>query len=330
MSNKSKSSKKVENDSDSDSDMSLNGDTNESFVDVGFIEDDNVEDLTADDLKLDRIILRSPFFTSKIGGKPAWLDYKNLPLAVGAGSISDINNNKKPIYLKCEKCESQLVFLLQIYAPINSNDKFIKEIENVDDVFHRVLYVFLCANIECNSSRTFKVLRSQLNRKNEFYEFDAPPEMSDSEADLKLSSTHLHKFYKNLHDKNMLNLCSVCGLACTNKCSKCSFSFFCCRNHQVYDWTQMNHKVFCAKYAGSIASGNVDELIQNWLNDENSNEKYPPQQKETKPNSIHFFPEHEIVIEPEELEFIKQKQLNEAKSNVFKLFLNGEIAWFFE
>ena len=313
MSNKPKSNKKIENDSDSDSDISLDGNNEESCVDVGYIDDENTEELTPDDLKLDRILLRSPFFTSKIGGKPAWLDYKNLPLAVGAGAINEINNNVKPIYLKCEKCEAQLIFLLQIYAPINSYDKFIDQIENIDDTFHRILYVFLCANTECTNARTFKVLRSQLNRKNQFYDYEAPPEMTDSDADLKLSSTHLHKFYKNLYERNMLNLCSVCGLSCTNKCSKCSFSFFCSRNHQIFDWTQMNHKSLCAKYASSIS--NVDELIKNWIDDENSNEKYPTKREDEKnKNLITLFPEHEIIIEPEELEFIKQKQKNEAKS----------------
>jgi pre-rRNA-processing protein TSR4 len=313
MSNKSKSTRKIENDSDSDSDISLDGENNESSVDVGFIDDENTEELTSDDLKLDRILLRSPFFASKIGGKPAWLCYRNLPLAVGAGAITEINNNDKPIHLKCEKCEAQLIFLLQIYAPINRNDKFFNQIENAENTFHRILYVFLCANTECTNARTFKVLRSQLNRKNEFYNFEAPPEMTDTDADLKLSSGHLHKFYKNLYEKNMLNTCSVCGFGCTNKCSKCSFSFFCSRNHQVFDWTQMNHKSLCAKYSSSL--NNVDELIQNWIDDENSNEKYPSKREDEKnKNLIQFFPEHEILIEPEELEFVKQKQKNDAKS----------------
>ncbi len=316
MSSKPKTSKKVENDSDSDSDISLNGE--DEYVDVGYIDDENASELTADDLKLDRILLRSPFFTSKIGGKPAWLDYKNVPLAVGAGAIKEINNNIKPMFLKCEKCDAQLVFLLQIYAPINTNDKFIDQIENINDTFHRILYVFLCANTECTNARTFKVLRSQLNRKNDFYEYEAPPEMTDSEADLKVSSTHLHKFYKNLHEKNMLNLCSVCGLSCTNKCSKCSFSFFCSRNHQIFDWTQMNHKSLCAKYASAIS--NVDELVQNWIDDENSNEKYPINREDEKnKNLVTVFPEHEIIIEPEEIELIKQKQKNDAKSKFLVL-----------
>ena len=81
----------------------------------------------------------------------------------------------------------------------------------------------------------------------------------------------------------------------------------------------MNHKVFCAKYADSLASGNVDELIENWLNDENSNEKYPFKQSETNNTLVHYFPEHEIAIEPEELEYIKQKQRNDASQYTFLL-----------
>ena len=324
MSNtKSKPNKKVENDSDSDSDLSF-CDEYEAGVSVGLIDDSNLDELTAEDLKLDRILMRSPFFLSKIGGKPSWLDHKNLPLAVNAGSLSETNNNSKPIHLKCDNCESQLVFLLQIYAPIMPSDKFASQIESLDDAFHRVLYVFLCANTECSpaSKRTFKILRSQLNRKNDFFAYEAPPEMTDSAADLQLSFDHLHKFYTNLHEKNMLNLCSVCGLACTNKCAKCSFSFFCCRNHQVHDWTQLNHKVFCIKYAKAVKAGQTQELIKSWIDDENSNEKYPPREvngeKTTKGAPICLFPEHEIIIEPEELEYLKQMEKNEAKSKFIR------------
>lgn len=298
---KSKQNKKpqlVESDSDSDSDISIN-DGAESRIDVGLIDDD-LDGLTEDDLKLNRILMRSPFFASKVGGKPAWLDYSNVPLAVGAGTMTDSNNNsKKQITLECDQCKSQLVFLLQIYAPIMESDKFFDQVEDKDS-FHRVLFVFLCANTQC-ASRTFKVLRSQINRKNDFFSYDAPPELNDDESDYELCKTHLKPFYKNLYEKNLLNLCPVCGLSCTKKCAKCSFSFYCSQSHQVFDWTKMNHKALCSRYDKNLS---VDEIIENWIDDENSSEKMPNE------TGNHYFPEYEIVIEPEELDYSK---LNEKK-----------------
>ena len=84
----------------------------------------------------------------------------------------------------------------------------------------------------------------------------------------------------------------------------------------------MNHKSLCAKYTSSL--NNVDELIQNWVDDENSNEKYPSKREDEKnKNLIQFFPEHEILIEPEEMEFVKQKQKNDAKSkNLYIVWSN--------
>lgn len=229
------------------------------------------------------------------------MDYSNVPLAVGAGQINQDNNNneKKSLELQCKCCKSQLVFLLQIYAPIASNDKFLDRTENLDDSFHRVIYVFLCTSTECKD-RTFKVLRSQLNRKNDFFAYDAPPTNEDSESDLELSKLHLKNFYKNLYEKNLLNQCSVCGLACSKKCSRCNFAFFCSQPHQLFDWTKLNHKNLCNKYSPT----NVDELISNWIDDENSSAKY------SNEKTLSIFPEREIIIEPESLDL---EQLNKEK-----------------
>jgi len=130
----SKTSKKnpknqILNESDSDSDVSIS--EGETAIDVGLIDDVEDEELTQDELKLSRLLMRSPFFPSKVGGKPAWLDYSNVPLAVGSTPSSDVsndsnNNSKQPIVLQCDNCKSQLVFLLQIYAPISSKRRVFK------------------------------------------------------------------------------------------------------------------------------------------------------------------------------------------------------------
>jgi hypothetical protein len=141
--------------------------------------------------------------------------------------------------------------------------------------------------------RTYRVLRSQINRENDFYSPEAPPD------ELKECEAHLKEFYKNLHEKNRLNLCSVCGLTSSKKCSKCNFAVYCSQNHQLFDWTKLNHKTLCSHYS---PTNSVDQIIENWLNDESSNEKY------TKESNNHVFPEREIIIEPEQIDLKKLKQ----------------------
>lgn len=284
---------------DSDSDMDLD-DLAQSRVDVGYI-DTNLDELNEKELQLYRIRMKSPFFPCKVGGKPAWLDYVNVPLAVGAGQMTDSNNNKSSIELQCLSCKSQLVFLLQIYAPIGGpNDQFCDQAQCLEDAFHRVLYVFLCSNQGCKS-RTFKVYRSQLNRENDFFSYDPPPqdyEEDDIEQELYDSKDHLKKFYLNIHKKNMLNQCAVCGLACSKKCSRCNFSFFCSQNHQIVDWTKLNHKSLCSKYS----SPDVDKIVLEWVEDENSQLKCLEEKNST------VFPEREILIEPEVIDIAKLKK----------------------
>lgn len=116
-------------------------------VELGFLEKvDDPERLT------------SPFFPSKVGGKPAWLDLRGLP---------------HPERLACSVCGKPCVFLLQVYAPLPSNPR----------AFHRTVFIFMCRNASCHDSgetKAFKVFRSQLLKVNDFYE---PPSSSDSESD---------------------------------------------------------------------------------------------------------------------------------------------------
>ncbi|RNA31608.1 Programmed cell death 2 [Brachionus plicatilis] len=291
-----KMNSEIEQDSDSDIDYD---DLTQSSVDVGYI-DTSMEELSEKELQLYRIQMKSPFFPNKVGGKPAWLDYSSAPHALGAGVMNDSNNNKSE-ELQCLSCKSQLVFLLQIYAPIGGqNDQFSNEAECLEDAFHRVLYVFLCSNQGCKA-RTFKAYRSQLNRENDFFSHDPPPEdydEDDFEQELADSKDHLKKFYLNLYKKNMLNQCAVCGLACTKKCSRCNFVFFCSQAHQLIDWTKLNHKTLCTKYSNP----DLDQMILEWVQDENSQLKYFEEKNSP------LFPEREILIEPEELDVAKLKR----------------------
>lgn len=127
----------------------------ETNVDVGLIEDDP-EELNPEDRKLAAMRLRSPFFPSKVGGKPAWLDFSQV----------------STVSLTCESCKSQMAFLLQIYAPVSGKDQ---PLESPLDCFHRVLYVFVCNSNQC-TVKSAKIIRSQMRRQNEFYSYEAPPQ----------------------------------------------------------------------------------------------------------------------------------------------------------
>jgi len=120
------------------------------MVELGFLE------------KCDSWRLESKFFPSKIGGKPAWLDLKNIP-------------DKKD--LECEYCGDPCIFLCQIYAPY----------EEDANAFHRSIYVFICKKIECcksNQNGNLKVFRSQLNRVNNFYPSEPPIEQKNWRTDI--------------------------------------------------------------------------------------------------------------------------------------------------
>ena len=114
----------------------------ESDLDLGFAE------------KAPSWLLGSRFFHSKLGGRPSWLNLSQLP------QTED---------LTCQNCENPLVFLLQIYAPLDANPKS----------FHRVIFVFMCVNAGCHqglSTKPFVVLRCQLGRQNEFFPYEPPME----------------------------------------------------------------------------------------------------------------------------------------------------------
>ena len=240
------------------------------------------------------------------------LDYSALPLAVGA-TVASNNNTKQPIVLKCDNCKSQLSFLLQIYAPISNTDKYYDLIDNIDDVFHRVLYVFICANNDCspNTSRTFKVLRNQMSRENNFISSDPPPSSDDTDNVEK----HLISFYKNLHEKNVFNLCSICGLFSTKKCAKCAFSYYCCQSHQVFDWTKALHKEICPNYVQCLSNNDTNALIRLFMDNESL---VIDKCISEKINTV--FPEYEVFIEPEVLELKKNKEKEEKYDEKSSLF----------
>lgn len=125
--------------------------------------------------------------SNKLGGNPDWL---NEVL------ISDV---------KCETCKGPVVFIGQLYCPVEEAD--------------RVFYLFLCSNQTCiKSSKSWTVLRCQshkenvikpqsLNKKAEVksvFEFDSDDEDWDDDAinctPFQLASTS-NKYLKQENDK---------------------------------------------------------------------------------------------------------------------------------
>ncbi|XP_076830784.1 programmed cell death protein 2 isoform X1 [Brachyhypopomus gauderio] len=183
--------------------------------------------------------LLSAQFPSKVGGKPAWLSQEKLPTSSE---------------LECEKCQLPLVFLLQVYAPIVGYERS----------FHRTLYVFCCKTPACytrNDSRCFKVYRSQLPRKNDFYSFNPPPD--EKPADLG-DGRHLLS--------TGVKLCRRCGCPGQKACSRCHVVTYCSKEHQVIDWKQRHKKECCNEASAS------SEVLDSFV-----------------------FPEWELVTEPEDL-----------------------------
>ena len=183
----------------------------ESTLDLGFAED------------APGWLLASRFFRSKLGGRPSWLDLKNIP------------SNEE---LTCKSCGKQLIFLLQIYAPIETDPK----------CFHRVLFVFLCTDPKCHqdSNLPFKVLRSQLPRENEFFPKEPPVESPDWKPELNASKYN--------------QICRASGLRAGKKCSGCGKVPYCCRENQTQDW-KFRHKIECKNPDFSYKYNDNEELL---------------------------------------------------------------------
>lgn len=213
--------------------------------------------------------LTSPYFPSKIGGRPAWL-VPNLPT---------------PEDLVCKKCNKPRVFLLQVYAPI----------DHLTHCYHRTLYIFCCREPSCHSrnfTEPFLVLRCNLSQVNSFYD-GQPTELVDegtdkdvsdidksnttnSESDIVLTAhpsiqdnsvtgatTNSLRCSNNASSRddgddrlvedrqqtlesncNLPPLCIVCGCSGPKRCAKCHSMSYCSREHQVIHW-KAGHKKYC-------------------------------------------------------------------------------------
>lgn len=168
---------------------------NKGGVEIGVLEE------------CDSYLLESRYFPNKLGGKPAWLDLKNLPAE-----------------FSCGVCTKPCIFLCQVYAPIDDNPK----------CHHRAIFVFVCPDPACcktNENNNFKVFRCQLPVKNDFFPVQDPTEEKDWHPECRVE-----KFSR---------VCSLCGNPAPFNCGKCRMASYCSKEHQVAHWKLYGHKVNC-------------------------------------------------------------------------------------
>ncbi|KAL3868880.1 hypothetical protein ACJMK2_041636 [Sinanodonta woodiana] len=165
-------------------------------VELGFVEE------------REELLLKSSFFPSKVGGKPAWLSLKPIP---------------SPEQLSCKLCGETTIFLIQTYTPR----------DYTFSAYHRTLFIFVCRNPACcrkNENKNLRVLRSQLPKNNDFYG--------------TVSTVEDIVNYDPTADKYQ-PVCIVCGAWGTKRCAKCHRVSYCSKGHQVIDW-KIQHKKACA------------------------------------------------------------------------------------
>lgn len=172
--------------------------------------------------KTDKWRLESRFFPSKVGGKPAWLDMRNLP-------ATDC--------LLCKMCQKPMTFLAQVYAPDDDDEGGTRVLK--DTCYHRTVFIFLCLTPSCNqknSNQNFAVFRCQLPKENEFYPPIDPPD--DEQWKKEIVTTKYSK------------LCLVCGCLGTKVCGGCKRINYCTKDHQVLHWRN-GHKLLCQQRKNS-------------------------------------------------------------------------------
>jgi len=185
-------------------------DEGESSVDLGFAE------------KCEKsVYLSSLFYPSKLGGRPAWLQWESLP------------NQEQ---LKCGNCDRQMIFLCQIYVP---TDLPKNGGEGRAKLYHRTLYLFCCGQGACSKFPSFaKVFRA------ERLQCDDEPDYENSEH----SDDELVRMCEKLESTH--NLCNLCGCHGDKVCSSCHQVMYCSKEHQAIDW-KFQHKQHCQNSVNS-------------------------------------------------------------------------------
>jgi len=193
---------------DDDSDDESSGGKDDDGVQLGFVESIPAE-------LQGKLLFQDPDWHEwdggKVGGKPIWLNPRDLPSRA---------------LLDCASCQDPLSFILQIYCPL----------DEPAEAFHRVLYVFACRKPRCYGKGCAKVLRCQLPRKNTFYAYEVGGSGKSRKAALK----EAREGREGLAAKT----CEVCGQGADKVCAGCKGVSYCTRAHQKEEW-KASHKYNC-------------------------------------------------------------------------------------
>ncbi|KRX27801.1 Programmed cell death protein 2 [Trichinella nelsoni] len=178
----------------------------------------------------DSVVLESPFFPSKFGGKPSWLSLANIPTAER---------------VLCSGCSQPMVFLLQLYAPDSG----------VKHAFHRSLFVFICRQIDCwngacTTGETIKVFRSQLGRENSFYN-NYPLKAYSDEGDRAVERVR----------REASKRCILCGLGGDEICDQCHVVHYCSKVHRQFHWSTVHERQCGGEVMDSAANDDTVQLL---------------------------------------------------------------------
>lgn len=155
--------------------------------------------------------------------------------------------------------------------------------------FHRTVFVFVCRNPKCseeNDASNIRVFRSQLPRENDFYPKDPA---SDSEPGSESPGA-----------ADFNPLCRVCGVLGPKTCGGCKVARYCSKTHQALDW-RAGHRQEC-KTPDTISKVSC------------------------KGSDQFLFPEHEIVMEPDDMQEEVPKTETEVMKEYEQLLQSGKVS----
>ena len=155
----------------------------------------------------------------QIGGRPSWLQPRDLPVHLRCKSCSNKNNKNN------SQQQQPLQFICQLYVPL----------DNTPRAFHRSFYIFGCPtccqqqsskeNPSVAIGKGIRVLRVQLPQENEFYPLEDTFDDAIGEEDTNM------EWDKHLPSAWNVHLCQVCGQRATGKCPLQQV-WFCGKEHQ--------------------------------------------------------------------------------------------------
>ncbi|OTF71754.1 programmed cell death protein 2-like protein, partial [Euroglyphus maynei] len=241
----------------------------------------------------DNWLSKSKYFPSKIGGRPSFLVLKPI---LGYDQLS------------CPKCQKTMRFILQLYAPIESNEQ----------AFHRHLFVFGCGRQE-QCANQFIVFRCQLPRTNEFYSYD-PPDYDKDDVEYDPNPTKFCQL-----------LCPICGLHATKRCSQCLKVSYCSREHQIAHWKKGGHKNKCQQNGPDTDDSNVkyEDLVfpeyEIIIEEADETEKQPDDQDDVTEIEMEKYQDYVRQKQPscqnENIEqYLPEDECNEQEQQTFDRF----------